>query len=978
MTPRLNVGKGVSGATRYVLGQGRDPKTGEVIHAAAGDASRVDWISGQNFGFRIASAEDAELARRIMEFDALNQRSRTRQCENDCVHLALSWKPGENPSRHEMEAAAQEALKALGMENAKAIFVAHNDEDYTHVHIIASKINPATGRAYDLAGSYRTLSRWAQDYELAHGGILSPTRQGANELRDAIAARDPDAILSALTKQRATFTNSQLHRVLEKELIGPARGAARLAAEKELVRFEAEVLGRTQVVELVDDQKHGRGEQGERPARRFTTQAVLIAEQQVIAAVKDLAENLNHGVSERTQKQVAAAAQMTAEQARAFTHATRAGGFAVIDGQAGTGKSYTLAAIRAAYEASGYDATGLAPTNAVAQDMGADGFKHAATIHSEIFALNNGKRAWNTRTVVIVDEAAMIDTKLMAMVTSHAAAAGAKLILVGDDRQLSSIDHGGMFAVLKDKHGGAQLTEVKRQHKNDERRASEMFASGNFHDALNIYEGKGAIHWTRTQREARAELIDQWTQDSAAAPEKTRFVFAYTNSAVDELNAALRDVRRQRGELGEDHQLATATGRRAFAAGDRIQFGATDKKLGIVNGAAGTVESIAGKSVTVMLDGRQPKRITFHAATFDAFRHGYAGTIYKGQGRTLDQVFLYHSEHWRSASSYVAMTRHRDKAALFVARNTAKDVKELARQMGRTDDRRAASMFDLKRGQTQQQAPGEEAPRRLAPAELLAVLAPKGEGREAHQPDNTPEHPQLRDLLAKLAAAEPAHRDVRQARHYADMDASHRAAEPTKPADRTDAPEIARVFAAAADHMTARVAGNFDRDAANAAWQSKVDAAGVAQGGKPDPHGDPHKAPSAEPRETILEDYYPPAEPTEAVQARRSVAGASIPGEASTGSAAPESDRSAGFWSGFAKVAETLGRMLFGRVEGETTAVPPAESVERRARAAEAGDAVEVRAAERMAELLRVTEHDDAEATQTEEHDESRKRGLSR
>ena len=106
---------------------------------------------------------------------------------------------------------------------------------------------------------------------------------------------------------------------------------------------------------------------------------------------------------------------------------------------------------------------GLAPTNAVAQDMRADGFKHAATIHSEIFALNNGRRQWDDRTVVIVDEAAMIDTKLMAMLTSHAAAAGAKLILVGDDRQLSSIDHGGMFAVLKDRHGAAELAEVSRQ-----------------------------------------------------------------------------------------------------------------------------------------------------------------------------------------------------------------------------------------------------------------------------------------------------------------------------------------------------------------------------------------------------------------------------------------------------------------------------------------------------------------------------------
>ena len=79
--------------------------------------------------------------------------------------------------------------------------------------------------------------------------------------------------------------------------------------------------------------------------------------------------------------------------------------------------------------------------------------------------------------------------------------------------------------------------------------------------------------------------------------------------------------------------------------------------------------------------------------SFRQFRHGYAGTIYKGQGRTLDQTYLYHSEHWRSAASYVALTRHRDKAELFVATNTARDVTQLARQMARVDERRAASQF---------------------------------------------------------------------------------------------------------------------------------------------------------------------------------------------------------------------------------------------------------------------------------------------
>ena len=115
------------------------------------------------------------------------------------------------------------------------------------------------------------------------------------------------------------------------------------------------------------------------------------------------------------------------------------------------------------------------------------------------------------------------------------------------------------------------------------------------------------------------------------------------------------------------------------------------------------------------LDGHDGTLLAFDAETFDEFRHGYAGTIYKGQGRTLDQTYLYHSEHWRSAASYVALSRHREKTELFVAREVASDLKQLARQMARLEERRAASQF-FHAGEQ----PGPVRP--LTPMELLARL----------------------------------------------------------------------------------------------------------------------------------------------------------------------------------------------------------------------------------------------------------------
>jgi Ti-type conjugative transfer relaxase TraA len=678
MIPRIKVGRGVTGAVKYILGEGRDPVTNEPKELAPDQKTRVEWIGGTGFGFDIRSKDDAELGRRIMEFDALNQDSPTRKCEKDCVHLTLAWKPGEKPTREEMEAAAKGALKSIGMENAKALYAAHNDEGYSHIHIVASKINPDTGRAYDLKGNYLQLSKWAEGYEREHGGVVCLRREGANELRDAITARDPEKVLESMTQQRATFTASDLERALAKQI----------KSEFARVQFGEEVLQQREVVRLTEREGG--------PVTRYSTRTVLESEQNVLRDAEGLAGGSWHGITDYHR---AAAldrfSSIRQDQRAAFEHATKTEGITLIDGQAGTGKSFTIGAIRSAYEDAGYHVIGLAPTNSVAQDMARDGFKKAATVHSEVFALNNQRTHWDRWTVVIVDEAAMLDTKMMSAVVTNAYDAGAKVILVGDDRQLSSIERGGMFGALKDQYGAAALTEVTRQYKQDDRRAASMMAEGNFADAVAIYQKKGAISWSRTQEEARARLVEKWAANTSAAPEKSRFVFAYTNADVDLLNRDLRAVQRQRGVLGEDKVFETAHGEQAFAAGDRFQFTATEKKRGIFNGAAGEVVAIEGNAITMRLDGKQGKTLTFDAEEFKGYRHGYAGTVYKGQGRTLDETMLYHSEHWRSASSYVALTRHREKTELFVARNTAEDPKQLARQMARVDDRRAASRFHM-------------------------------------------------------------------------------------------------------------------------------------------------------------------------------------------------------------------------------------------------------------------------------------------
>jgi ATP-dependent exoDNAse (exonuclease V) alpha subunit len=124
-----------------------------------------------------------------------------------------------------------------------------------------------------------------------------------------------------------------------------------------------------------------------------------------------------------------------------------------------------------------------------------------------------------------------------------------------------------------------------------------------------------------------------------ATPAAARFVFAYTNRDVDALNAELRQVRRERGELaGPEMRFETKHGEAEFAVGDRVQFTDTDKKARIYNGNVGTITGIDVRTgqLTATLDGG--RAVSWSAAEFPGFRHGYAGTIYKGVGKTLDHT----------------------------------------------------------------------------------------------------------------------------------------------------------------------------------------------------------------------------------------------------------------------------------------------------------------------------------------------------
>ncbi len=493
-------------------------------------------------------------------------------------------------------------------------------------------------------------------------------RDGAKELRSDAKTLDPQRILESLTRRRATFTRADLNRALTDILPDPKARAA----------FTDAVLSREGVIPLRETESA--------PVSRYTLASVIDHERQTTAAARDMAGRSRHGVTAAgVHEALDAHSHLDPEQRAAFDHATNAKGFAIIAGEAGTGKSATLAAIRDAYEADGYRVLGMAWTNAVVQDLKAGGFDPAATISAELFRQNSGRGKWDARTVLMIDEAAMLSSDHLAPLLRTASATGAKVILAGDDRQLASIERGGLFSVLREQHGAAELHKIWRVDGDDQKAAYNAMHRGDFREALGIFDKRGAIHWAKDGDQARADLVAAWLADSAAAPGKSRFAFAYTNAEANALNSAIRDGRKARGDLGEDCTLATKDGPQSYATGDRVQFtaNAKDKQRraeGLYNGAIGTLTAIDGDRVTVRLDtpkNQPPRDVSFTvgdnaaAGDFNAMRHGYAGTVYKGQGKTLDRSFVLHSDQWRAATGYVALSRHRESVQLFAAEKPA-------------------------------------------------------------------------------------------------------------------------------------------------------------------------------------------------------------------------------------------------------------------------------------------------------------------
>src|SRR3546814_665542 len=254
----------------------------------------------------------------------------------------------------------------------------------------------------------------------------------------------------------------------------------------------------------------------------------------------------------------------------------------------------------------------------------------------------------------------MIGSRQMERVVSEAENRGAKVVLVGDAQQLQAIEAGAAFRSLAERHGAVEITEVRRQRAKWQRDATRQLATGRAGEAIRAYEDNGFVHAAETREMARDALIERWDRERQAAPGDSRIILTHTNDEVRALNEAARERLRASGELGEDVAIRAERGERAFAAGDRIMFLRNERSLGVKNGSLGTVQNVTAARMAVALD--DGRAVAFDLKDYAHVDHGYAATIHKAQGMTVDRAHVLATPGLDRHSAYVALSRHRDTA----------------------------------------------------------------------------------------------------------------------------------------------------------------------------------------------------------------------------------------------------------------------------------------------------------------------------
>jgi ATP-dependent exoDNAse (exonuclease V) alpha subunit len=347
---------------------------------------------------------------------------------------------------------------------------------------------------------------------------------------------------------------------------------------------------------------------------------------------------------------------------------TSGDGVEVVPGVAGSGKTYALAAAREAWQASGRTVVGAALAAQAARQLETGSGIPSSTIarlDADLDGPDSG--GLGPDHVLVIDEAAMVGTRSLVRLIAHAHRGGAKVVLIGDACQLPEIEAGGAFAGLDRRSDPARLSANRRQHAPWECQALADLRLGHAAEALDAYLDHDRIHHHADQ--SSAEMVGEWW--SAHQDGHEVLMLASRHEVVTDLN---RQARSRMAAEGLLHGPEVNLGGRAFQEGDEVLGLKNDYRAQVLNGTRGTVDAIDQDAETIRVttsDGIAVE-VPFDYARQGHLTHGYAMTVHKAQGATVDTALVLADATMTREGIYTAMSRGRASNHLYLAGDDAR------------------------------------------------------------------------------------------------------------------------------------------------------------------------------------------------------------------------------------------------------------------------------------------------------------------
>ncbi len=366
---------------------------------------------------------------------------------------------------------------------------------------------------------------------------------------------------------------------------------------------------------------------------------------------------------------------MTTEQREALEIVTGPGGVSVLVGQAGTGKGVVLGAAAESWRREGYTVWGTAIAGATAQRLGADAkLDQSLTTDALLQRVESGRVSLDERSVVVIDEAGMADTRRLSGLIDRTNEAGAKLVLAGDSAQLGSIGAGGLFEAIRHQVPAAELSQIHRARNEWERQAWGQVRAGGAERALAAYQERERLHVSDSRVEAAQRMVADWDRSRTEVGDgRSVMLTDASNREIDEINALAQQARRARGELGRDGIELRDRGYALFE-GDRVTFAAAMHQPGearVENGTPGFISEVRPEEgLRVRTEEPEPREVAMGARDALHLRLGYAQHVYKAQGVTAERAHVLIGG-WQTdrERAYVALTRARERTDVYVSRD---------------------------------------------------------------------------------------------------------------------------------------------------------------------------------------------------------------------------------------------------------------------------------------------------------------------